>query len=163
METGNRRVTQSGYTYLMVLFTVAALGLFTAQAGVVWQLAAQREREAELLFIGTAMAKAIASYAAETPAGTQTWPTELEQLVEDRRFPTPRRHLRRVYRDPFTGREEWGLVREGAAIVGVYSLSEQVPLRRAGLPPELDEAAKFAASYSGWVFRPTPVAASGGV
>lgn len=156
MRTGKPPIAQAGYTYLMVLFIVAALGLFNAQAGVVWQLAAQREREAELLFIGTAMARAIASYANETPAGAPVWPTELAQLVEDRRFPTPRRHLRRVYRDPFTGRADWGLVREGSAIVGVFSFSDQAPLRRANLPAELDEAAEAAARYSDWVFRPKP-------
>lgn len=112
MQTGRRAGRPGGYTYLLVLFMVAALGLFAAQAGVVWQLAAQREREAELLAIGVEMARALARYAGETPTGTPIWPTELEELVEDRRFPVPRRHLRRIYRDPFTGRADWGVVRE---------------------------------------------------
>lgn len=146
--------TQRGYTYLLVLFTVAVLGLFAAQAGVVWQLAAQREREAELLFIGVEMARAISSYAAETPAGTAKWPTGLDQLVEDRRYPTPRRHLRRIYRDPFSGVAEWGLVIESGAIVGIHSLSELTPIRRAGLPPELADGADTVVSYTDWIFRP---------
>jgi type II secretory pathway pseudopilin PulG len=154
MRTGRRARRQRGYTYLLVLFMVAALGLFVAQAGVVWQHAAQRDREAELLAIGVEMARALASYAGQTPTGTPMWPTELEQLVEDRRFPTPRRHLRRIYRDPFTGSAEWGVVREGSAIVGVHSLSELTPVRRAGLPAELDADAEHAARYSDWVFRP---------
>lgn len=154
MRTGEPGRRQRGYTYLLVLFMAAALGLFAAQAGVVWQLAAQREREAELLAIGREFARALASYAAETPTGTPRWPTVLEDLVEDRRFPVPRRHLRRIYRDPFTSRAQWGVVREGSAIVGVHSLSERVPIRRADLPPELGAAAEHAARYTDWVFRP---------
>lgn len=154
MANGRAGRAQAGYTYLLVLFMVAALGLFAAQAGVVWQLAAQREREAELLAVGGEIARAIARYAGETPAGHPVWPTELGQLVEDRRFPTPRRHLRRVYRDPFTARAEWGVVRQGDAIVGIHSLSKLTPIRRSGLPPELDERARHAARYSDWVFRP---------
>lgn len=154
MQTGRHHRIQGGYTYLLVLFMVVALGIFAAQVGVVWQLAAQREREAELLAIGSEFSRAIARYAGETPTGSARWPTELEQLVEDRRFPTPRRHLRRIYRDPFTGRAEWGLVREGGAIVAIHSLSELTPIRRANLPPALDTGAENAARYSDWVFRP---------
>ena len=47
MRTG-RAAPQRGYTYLLLLFVVAALGLVAAEAGVVWQTAAKREREAEL-------------------------------------------------------------------------------------------------------------------
>ncbi len=154
MRTGEYGRAQAGYTYLMVLFMVAALGLFAAQFGVVWQHAAQREREAELLAIGVEFARAMARYVEETPTGTPVWPTELGQLVDDRRFPVPRRHLRRIYRDPFSGEANWGLVREGAAIVGIHSLSAGVPIRRTGLPPELGDASEHAANHADWVFRP---------
>lgn len=162
MQTGSERHAEGGYTYLVVLFLVAGLGLFAAQAGVVWQVATQREREAELLAIGSEMARALARYRDQTPVGQPPWPGRLEQLVEDKRFPTTRRHLRRVYRDPLTGRAEWGVVREGEAIVGVHSLSKLAPIRRHELPPALDEAAKGAASYTEWIFRPVAPAAPGG-
>lgn len=154
MPTGSGYRGQSGYTYLLVLFVVAGLGLLAAQAGVVWQQTAQREREAELLAVGVEIARALGRYAAETPLGTPARPSALEQLVEDRRWPTPRRHLRRIYRDPITGQAEWGLVREGESIVGVRSLSERVPIRRAALPAELGDTAEQAATYADWIFRP---------
>lgn len=153
MRTGRPR-PQRGYTYLLVLFLVAGLGLLAAKAGVVWQAVAQREREAELLAIGSEMARALARYRDETPVGQPPRPTKLEQLIEDPRFPVPRRHLRRLYRDPLTGRAEWGLVRTGEAIVGIHSLSTLSPIRRHNLPPQLDESAKSATKYSEWVFRP---------
>lgn len=148
------RSGQRGYTYLLVLFIVAAMGLFAARTGVVWQQVAQREREAELIAVGVEIARALASYARETPVGTPSRPTELAQLVEDKRWPTPRRHLRKVYRDPMTGKPEWGIERDGNAILGVHSLSTQAPIRRDGFPPELGEVAASAASYAEWIFRP---------
>lgn len=149
----NSRSRPGGYTYLFVLFTIAGIGLLSAQAGVVWETATRREREAELLAIGVEMARALARYRSETPAGQPALPTRLEQLLDDRRFPTPRRHLRRIYRDPMTGRAEWGVVKTGEAIVGIHSLSAQRPLRRHDLPLELGDAARSATKYSEWVFQ----------
>uniref|UniRef100_A0ABX1PJP9 Type II secretion system protein n=2 Tax=Aromatoleum anaerobium TaxID=182180 RepID=A0ABX1PJP9_9RHOO len=157
MRTGRR---QRGYTYLLVLFAAAALGLFAAEVGVVWEKAVAREREAELLVIGSEIARAIGRYHADSP-GAPAWPASLDELVEDRRFPTVRRHLRRIYRDPLSGRPDWGLVREGQAIVGIHSRETGEPIRKSGLPPELGPAAPSAARYDEWIFRPAePIGAS---
>ena len=143
---------QRGYTYLLVLFLVAGLGLMAAQVGVVWQQAVQREREAELLAIGVEMARALASYKRTGPQ--QVYPAKLADLLEDKRFPMPVRHLRRIYRDPFTGQPRWGEVMQGGQIVGLYSLAPGEPVRSHDLPPELGDVAEGARSYADWVFRP---------
>lgn len=142
---------QGGYTYLLVLFLVAGLGLLAAQVGVVWRQEAQREREAQLLAVGQEFARALASYRKAGP--DQAYPQSLEQLVEDKRFPNPRRHLRRLYRDPMTDQPRWGLVREAGRIVGVHSLSEAAPIRVHDLPAALGQGAAGARSYGEWVFR----------
>jgi hypothetical protein len=149
---------------LLVLFLVAAMGLMAAQVGVVWQQVAQRDREAELLAIGVEMARALASY---KRAGSQKiYPTKLADVVEDKRFPNPVRHLRRIYRDPFSGEPRWGLVLQAGQITGVYSFASGEPIRRSDLPPELGDAAKNAKTYADWVFKPTdpnaPVQGPGG-
>jgi len=148
------RHRQRGYTYLLVLFLVAGLGLITAGVGQTWQARAQREREQALISIGVEMARALKHYHDRSPEGAKVWPQNLEVLLEDRRFPTPQRHLRRIYRDPMTRRANWGLEREGDRIVGIYSLSEKKPFRQHDLPPELGEAVSGAQSYREWVFRP---------
>jgi len=148
-----RRGGQHGYTYLLVLFLVAGLGLLMAGLGQTWQARAQREKEAELIAIGVEMARALGSYHDRSP-GAKEWPRSLEDLVEDRRFPTPRRHLRRIYRDPITRTTDWGLVRQAGRIVGIHSMSPLMPFRFSELPPELDESAASATSYRGWVFKP---------
>lgn len=145
------RTRQGGYTYLLVLFLVAGMGLMAAQVGVVWQQAVQREREADLLAQGVEMARALASY---KRVGPQVYPAKLTDLLEDKRFPNPVRHLRRIYRDPLTGSPRWGQVIQGGQIVGVYSLAPGTPLRSNDLPPELGDATTEAHSYADWVFRP---------
>lgn len=143
---------QAGYTYLLVLFLVAGLGVLAAQTGVVWHRAAQRDRETELLFIGTEFSRALASYA--KASGDQTLPETLEQLVEDKRGPVVVRHLRKIYRDPFTGLPTWGLERSGGRISGVYSLATGEPIRRHALPAALGQMPDDVKSYAQWIFRP---------
>lgn len=146
------RNAQSGFTYLIVLFLVAALGVFAAQTGIVWHHAAQREREAELLAIGVEFARALARYRDASPDGAL--PESLQPLIEDRRSGVVVRHLRRIYRDPFTGETNWGLEKVAGQITGIYSLSPGTPIRERGLPPELAGADEGAKKYSEWVFRP---------
>jgi type II secretory pathway pseudopilin PulG len=144
---------QGGWLLLALLFLLAALGAGMAAVGTVWTTAAQREKEAELLFVGEQYRRAIESYRRRGPETAKPYPPSLEELVQDRRFPMPVRHLRRLYPDPMTGGTEWGLVRDAdGGIVGVYSLSEGAPLKKAGFPP--DQAGfEEAASYRDWVFK----------
>ena len=53
-----------------------------------------------------------------------------------------------------TGKADWGIERDGNAILAVHSLSTQAPIRRDGFPPELGDVAASASSYAEWVFRP---------
>lgn len=149
------RARQCGVTYLLTLFALAALGFGLAKFGTVWSVAVQREREAELLFIGGEFARAINRYRADTPAGVAENPTELEQLLRDPRFPGVRRHLRKLYRDPMTGSTDWILERAGGSITGVRSRSTQLALRSANLPAwvSLGAASERDVRYTDWLFR----------
>jgi type II secretory pathway pseudopilin PulG len=111
-----------GFTYLWLLFAVALGGAATAVAATQWRTASQREKERELLFRGEEIARAISSFRAATAQGTPPWPASFEQLIEDRRGGIVRRHLRRLYTDPFTGRADWvAQGREGVELRGVSS------------------------------------------
>lgn len=152
MRTGS---AQRGFSYLVVLFLVALTAAGLARLGQAWQTAAQREREAELAWRGADIARAIASYASAGGAGGAVYPTRLEDLLEDRRGPTVRRHLRRLWPDPFTGQADWVLVpsplRPGS-FQGVHSRSDQPLLREA--TPEGSPLQRA----SDWVFAATPAA-----
>ena len=153
---GQSRSGQRGFGYLLVLFALAALGLLLAGAGQVWHTAQLRENEAELLFIGNQFRLALGSYQQATPEGTPQLPLKLEELVEDRRFPVPRRHLRKLYRDPMTGKAQWGLVKAGGRIIGVHSLSDGRPLKF--YFPESNAVFEGAVRYDQWVFSPNTTA-----
>lgn len=151
MRTGRPR----GFTYLWLLFVLALGGVALAALGEQALTRARREREAELRFRGEAIAAALGRYAETTPVGHLPLPQRLDELLEDRRFPKPRRHLRELYADPFTGRADWELVwgeaarvtaadgeagaastgpkLGGSGIVGVRSRSERRLLATAGL------------------------------
>lgn len=128
-----RRRSQTGFTYIMLLWWVALSGLMLAALSQSWVIDARRAREAELIWRGEQFRLAIEAYASVPVAdGASRLPTRLEDLLEDRRAGVVQRHLRRIWRDPITGRAQWGLVREGDGIVGVHSLSPAVPLN----PPD---------------------------
>lgn len=144
---------QRGYTYIGLLIFVALMGTLLAAAGVLWRTESQRQREADLLFTGRQFAAAVASFYERTPAGQrQRYPLRFEELLDDRRWPTTTRHLRRVFPDPMTGKPEWGIVRApDGGILGVYSLSREAPIKRSGFGAPYEDFAS-AASYQDWRF-----------
>lgn len=144
-----RRLASRGFTYLWVLLIIAALGAGAGATVQVWTIAGQREREAELLFVGEQYARAIASYVAAD--ATRTYPKSFEELLADRRLPVVRRHLRRLYRDPMTGGSEWGIVRVAGGIAGVYSRSQARPMKRAGFKERHAHFAE-ASTLADWKF-----------
>ena len=119
----------AGFTYLMLLWWVAVSSVLLAALGQSWAIEARRQREMELVFRGEQIKAALAAYQEATPTLPKVLPTRLEDLLEDRRGPEVKRHLRKLWPDPITGSHQWGLVREGGVITGVYSPSDQHPLR----------------------------------
>lgn len=149
---------QAGYTYVGVLLIVAFFGLMLASAGEVWRTSAQREKEAELLFVGNQFRMAIASYQ-RASSGAPELPRTLEDLLEDRRLITVRRHLRRIYPDPMTGKPDWVLIKSGDRIMGVHSRSDGRPFKTAGFD-EHDADFEKASTYREWRFAHAGTAAA---
>ena len=102
---------ENGFVYLWALFAVALAGIVMAGTGQVWQVKAQREKEAQLLYVGEEFRKAIMSY---YNTGTRQFPESLEDLLQDKRSPNIKRHLRKIYLDPVTNTAEWGLIEESS-------------------------------------------------
>lgn len=161
-SVNRRAAAQRGYTYLLLLFFLAASSIGLAVAGEWWYRDAMRENERELLFVGEQFAAAIGSYYESSPSAARQFPRALEELLHDRRHAAVRRHLRRIYVDPMTRTREWGIVKNAeGAIVGVYSLSGGRPLRRQGFPPGREGFAA-AADYTRWQFVYYPGASAPG-
>lgn len=149
MPTG--KPAQSGFAYLFVLMLIVLIGMGLAVAGILWHTESQREREADLLFIGDQYRQAIRSYYELDPAQPRL-PQSVDDLLEDNRRPHIVRHLRRAWRDPLTG-GPLALIREPdtQGIVGVYSTAPGRPFKLAGFPTK-DDAFAGAKSYAGWRF-----------
>ena len=150
MSVGRR--CQRGFTYLGFLIAVAVMGAGLAVYGELASHEAQREKEAELIFRGEQYRDAIASYYKKE----QRYPKTLEDLLEDKRYPMPVRHLRRLYRDPITGEADWGVVEapEGG-VMGVFSRSEEAPIKTGNFSVKNQEFSDTQ-HYADWKFIHSP-------
>jgi type II secretory pathway pseudopilin PulG len=164
MSSGKAPAPQRGFTYLVAMFAVAIAGLLLAAGSEVWSHSRQREMEKELLFVGGQFREAIGLYYQRTPGAVKRYPEKLEELLDDRRYLSLQRHLRKIYADPMTGKKQWGTVgAPGGGIMGVYSLSSKSSIKSANFDAK-NEGLSNASSYSGWRFiyepPPDPVAAT---
>jgi type II secretory pathway pseudopilin PulG len=141
--------------YLAMLLVVALIGGISAVGLKVAQIIQIRNAEAELLAIGREFRNALQSYAEATPNGFPSAPDSLSELIRDPRYPGTRRHLRRVYYDPFTGKQDWGIIRgPDKRIAGIHSLSDSETLKRENFPSGL-EGFTATKRHSDWVFSIT--------
>lgn len=142
---------QQGAILLAVLVLLMLAGMALATYSQSWAAARQRSLEKELLFDGLAYQQAIESYYLSTPGPVKALPLSLADLVDDKRYPKPLHHLRKLYPDPLNPQREWGLIKQGGAILGVYSQADGVPFKQANFDPPLDGLAA-AKSYADWRF-----------
>jgi type II secretory pathway pseudopilin PulG len=153
---------ERGFTYLGVLALLMVAGIVMTGAARSWSTTTKREKEAELLFRGDQIRRAIASYAAAGGGtGAGRYPGRLEDLLRDNRTPGMTRHLRRIFPDPLAPDGQWGMIRDNrGGIRGVFSKSDGTPLKRDRFPREYSKF-KDAARYSDWKFAHNPPRAAG--
>ncbi|MNE17912.1 hypothetical protein D3C80_1109120 [compost metagenome] len=142
---------EAGFTYLGVLLLIAVTGIALGSTVTLWSTQALRERERDLLWVGSQYAQALRSYYRDSP-GLAQYPQTLDELLEDPRYPNLKRHLRRLYPDPITGSEDWGLLRSiDGRITGVYSQSDLTPLKQTGFAAQWSDFEGLE-HYSDWQF-----------
>jgi type II secretory pathway pseudopilin PulG len=122
-----RRKGQQGYILLVVLLfvTILLMSALIAAPRIGHQI--QREREDELIKRGTQYARAIGRFYKKFGR----YPTRLEELENTNNL----RFLRRRYKDPMTGKDDWKLIHFGQATVTPRGFGG------AGAPPVLPGAA----------------------
>lgn len=155
-EKGFHPHAQAGLTYLWMLMALVLLGLGMGRTLEVYHQALLREREAELLHIGSQFRQAIGSYYQLSPGAQKQYPHALSELLHDERFLRLRRHIRRLHADPMNPAGDWSVVRNaGGGITGVFSRAPGLPQKQAGFSPD-DRGFEGATSYAQWrfVFEP---------
>ncbi len=149
----------SGFTFLGVLMIIAIMSIGLLAVSEVWNIARKREKEQELLFVGHQFREAIKMYCTRGPRGSQIqiYPMYLEDMLKDPRYPNTRRYLRKIYTDPMTGTNDWGLLKNpNGSIYGVYSLSDGTTIKQDNF--DLADAGFVGKSnYADWKFTYTPV------
>jgi type II secretory pathway pseudopilin PulG len=146
---------QSGFAYAWALMAVLIMGIYLAQVGEAWQNRTQRAKEEELLRVGAEIRRGIKLYSEQNMMQGVQYPKKLEELVQDPRSPTPRRFIRKAYKDPMTG-EDWGYISApGGGFMGVYSQAKGKPLKQQRFPSDF---ASFANqnTYQDWKFANWP-------
>ncbi|AFI84475.1 secretion system X pseudopilin PulG-like protein [Methylophaga nitratireducenticrescens] len=136
MRNGNSQVANRGFILLGMLCLLVISGYILTQASAKWSDVVKREREQELLKVGDTIRKSIGSYYNATPGVVKQYPPNLQALLYDDRFPMPKRHIRKLYIDPVTQREGWGIVvAPNGGVMGVNSLSGEKPFKRKNFRP----------------------------
>jgi type II secretory pathway pseudopilin PulG len=157
LQAGRR--SESGFSYVMLMFAIVLIGLATSMAARQWKVIVQRELEADLLGKGIEIQNALALYSMTMKAGRvvqgEVYPASLAELTRQ-----PKPFLRKVYLDPI-GHGEWDLVRTPTGgIMGVRSKSKAKPIRERDFPMAVRHF-EGRPTYSDWVFEyPNPSSAS---
>lgn len=142
---------QQGVVYLWMLFLVFLLGLGLGKTLEVYSTVMQREKEAELLYVGGLYREAIRQYYLSSPGSVKEYPEKLEDLLKDPRHLLTRRYLRKLYVDPMTRAAFVPLPSPQGGIAGVRSNATGKPWRQVGFGaayPYLENAD----SYQHWQF-----------
>ncbi len=143
---------QSGLVLLAVLIFLLLTTLGASAMVELQRTHTQRAKETELLFVGDQYHRAIKSYYSSLPAGkSQSLPRSLDDLLEDKRFPMPVHHLRRLYPDPMTGEADWVLVQGAGGIMGVRSRSTLNAFKKRDFPIQYRDF-QNKETYADWVF-----------
>ena len=157
---GGRAHQQLGYILVGMLVLIMVAGFALTEASAKWSDLRKREREQELLKVGDTIRTAIGNYYNQTPGIVKEYPPNLEALLHDERFPVPKRYLRKLYLDPVTQREGWGVLEApSGGIMGVYSLSADKPFKTENFRPKYQhfENKKY---YGEWYFTYIPLSGS---
>lgn len=143
---------EKGFTYPAALMLVIIVSVSLMVVHQQWSTVVKRDKETELFFRADQIVDAIASYYENSPGATKQYPQDFKSLLSDPRFPSPKRHLRKLYKDPIMSDGEWGVVYDGKGrIKGVYSRSDAVPLKTGGFEKKY-AGFQGKKAYSGWKF-----------
>ena len=148
---------KNGFTYIIVLLAVVLIGISLMVTGRYWSFIDKKDKEEELLFRGGQYLRAIDTYFKGAHGGANLYPKKMDDLLKDPRSLTPKRYLRRLYKDPMTGEADWLPIieKKSGRIKGVKSRSDAAPIKEDGFP-KIYKSFKGKGSYSEWEFVHKP-------
>jgi type II secretory pathway pseudopilin PulG len=120
-----------GFAYMALLVVIfSSLLVLTKAMPDIYQTA-KREREAQLFFVGQQYQRAIEHFYENRFVAIKRYPRSFDELLVDNRSPKAQHFLRKLYRDPITQTNNWGLIlNEQDQIMGIYSQSNGKVLKK---------------------------------
>lgn len=91
-----------GFIFISVLILVVIMSILMAMIAKSWTYQVKRSNEEQLIYIGEHYARAIRNFHLQH----KRYPFKLKELIE-----TQPRYLRKLYIDPITKSEDWGVIR----------------------------------------------------
>ena len=140
------RKGQSGFIMAMLLALITIMGILLMKGIPAISTEVQREQEAELIFRGESIAKAIRTFAAKSGR----YPMRLAELET-----VKPRIIRRIYKDPMTESGEWDLLY--AVQPGVSGDTRSLPIVGVKSKSQKDSFKTYnnKTIYSDWAFTAT--------
>lgn len=140
--------SDSGFTYIAALFMVVVMGIMLGSVGQSMRVIMKREREKELIFRGLQYRDAIERW---TKQGTMPL-LDINHLLKDPRSATGGQYLRKLYKDPMTGKDFKLIIDPNTKeIQGVASTSSEEPLKLKNFP-DVIRTCEDKKKYSEWEF-----------
>lgn len=140
-----------GFAYIWMLVIFSILAITIGQWSVNYATLLQREKEQELIRIGSLYQRAINEYYNNSPLGYPKYPLKLEELLRDERHSEIFRYLRKLEKDPMTNKNFEVMRNKENGIIGVYSPSFKKPIKIKNFSKEL-VGFENAHSYRDWKF-----------
>lgn len=140
-----------GFAYIWMLVIFSILAMTIGQWSVNYATLLQREKEQELIRIGSLYQAAITRYYNNSPLGYPKYPVKLEELLRDERHSEIFRYLRKIEKDPITNKNFEVIRNKENGIIGVYSPSLKKPIKIKNFSKEL-VGFENAHSYRDWKF-----------
>lgn len=140
-----------GFAYIWMLIVFSILAVVIGQWSVNYATLLQREKEQDLIRIGSLYQKAINEYYNNSPLGYPKYPVKLEELLRDERHSEIFRYLRKIEKDPITNKNFEVIRNKENGIIGIYSPSLKQPIKIKNFPEYLTSFEQ-ANSYRDWKF-----------
>lgn len=113
----------SGFTYVGVLLAISILSIGLTLVAEIWVKTVERQKRAELIWVGNQYIQAIESYYQSKTGSIHYYPPNLQSLILDERYLGIKRHIRTLYPNPFTGRADWMIISANEGGVAGVQLS----------------------------------------
>ena len=129
------RKGENGFTYIALLVLVAIWSIALCVTAEIFEKRRQQEIRAQLTWAAKQYTRAVESYYYSAPLGKRRLPSAPDELIEDKRFFPPARHLRSLYLTDSRNGSGLRPLLVGNGLVGAEAYGPDFSLQERFTPP----------------------------